>query len=115
MVWNPNKTNWEIQFDDLPLKQDITLKLLDWHTVLSTNIGNSNSLKIKCVAQKQFRLIDGDTIERESLFTLSLWSGIYTKWEKARKPNTSLNPMMPVEVVLNKQSNRKWRIKEVVQ
>lgn len=115
MVWNPNKTSWELQFDDLPLKQDIVINLLDWHTVLSHNIGTTNPLKLKCVAEKSFILIDKERIEKGDVFTLSVWSGIYTKWEKAKKLNKSLNLSYPVSVIINKQSKRKWRIKEVVQ
>ena len=115
MVWNPNKTSWELQFDDLPLKKDVSLQIIGWYDSLRLNHGTTNNIVLRCVAINQFKLIDKDVVNKGDVFNLSVWSGIYTKWEKAKKSTTALQPNLPINIVLHKQSKRKWRIKEITQ
>lgn len=112
MVWDYNKTTLIVQFDELPLNEDIPIRLTNWYEELQQNFNCRNSIKLSGKTLSTLTLIDKTQIQPNTAIILSLWDGIYPKWESAVKsPNISSND--DVVILIHKRSKRAWKIKSI--
>ena len=112
--WNPNKTKIVIQFDDIPIKKEFKIKLFDWHKTLSENTESTNPIPIEAEILEFVELPDKRKIYAGTMIWLSIWRGIYSKWESCSKPK-DLNTNLPVSITIFKTNKRKWNITEIRQ
>jgi hypothetical protein len=112
--WNPNKTRIVIQFDDFPLRKPFKIKLLSWFEILKNNTEQTNPICLEGEILDELTLPSTKKLYKGTVVYLSVWSGIYSKWESAVKIKP-LETNRPVVATFYKTNKRKWEILELKQ